>query len=144
MALPVVKISIGVILQRSSVLLTQRDEQAHCGGQWEFPGGKVEANETIQQGLCRELQEELAIGVRAQEPLIQLRHNYGDRIIHCYVWTVCRYSGKPRPQEGQQMRWLAIDELSQLVMPAANQSIVALLLQSSHSAAEELTEGQLI
>ncbi len=60
------------------ILVTKRPDHVHQGGLWEFPGGKLESGESPEQGLARELEEELGIQVRSSRPLIRIHHDYGD------------------------------------------------------------------
>ena len=94
------------------------------GGLWEFPGGKVEVDETIQQALVRELKEELDIIAECFEPLVVIEHDYGDKIVRLDVWLVTQFDGVPVGCEGQQVKWSTIDELTRYEFPAANKKII--------------------
>ena len=111
------------------ILLAKRADQQHQGGLWEFPGGKVEAGETVPQALNRELQEEVAISVSQSSPLMQLEYAYPEKTVLLDIWLVTEFSGEPHGREGQPLRWVAIDELSSIEFPDANQPIVERLLQ---------------
>jgi 8-oxo-dGTP diphosphatase len=91
------------------VLVSQRPGHVHQGGLWEFPGGKLEAGETAETGLKRELHEELGITVQAARPLIRVYHAYPDKPVLLDVWRVTRYSGEPAGLEGQPIDWVAVD-----------------------------------
>lgn len=110
----------------SQILITQRAKDAHQGGLWEFPGGKVEASETVQQALGRELEEELGITIEQEtlEPLIQIRHDYPDKHVLLDVWFVDDFSGEPYGREGQPLQWVGADELHTYAFPAANLPII--------------------
>ena len=118
-------VAVGVIRNADGeILVTRRDDAAHQGGLWEFPGGKVEPGETVQQALLRELQEELDIEVRRAEPLIRIEHAYPDLLVLLDVWNVHEFSGVPASCEGQPLQWLAPDRLAQLRFPDANLPII--------------------
>jgi 8-oxo-dGTP diphosphatase len=122
----IVHVAVGVIRNElGEILVAHRHHHRHQGGLWEFPGGKVEAGETVEQALQRELREELAINVEQACPLIQIGHDYGDKKVFLDVWRVDRFSGQPHGLEGQPIRWVAADALPQLEFPAANRPIVA-------------------
>lgn len=106
------------------VLLARRPDHLHQGGLWEFPGGKVEPGESLEQALARELQEELGILPRRSRPLIRIRHAYPDRRVELDVWRVDTFSGEPHGLEGQPVEWVAPEALPEREFPAANRPIV--------------------
>ncbi|MFD1215297.1 8-oxo-dGTP diphosphatase MutT [Microbulbifer celer] len=120
-----VHVAVGVILGADSrILLAKRPDHLHMGGRWEFPGGKVEPEETIQQAMSRELREELAIDVVSMEKLIEVRHDYGDKQVFLDTWCVTEFSGEPAGVEGQQLAWVSASALADYHFPDANQPIV--------------------
>jgi 8-oxo-dGTP diphosphatase len=106
------------------VLLAQRAADAHQGGLWEFPGGKVEPGESAGEALRRELREEIAVEVRAHRPLIRVRHAYADRTVVLDVHRVTAYAGEATGLEGQPLAWVDPAELDRYPMPAADRPIV--------------------
>ena len=106
------------------VLLSKRPAHVHQGGLWEFPGGKLEERENIEQGLRRELQEELGITPARARPLIRVAHDYPDKSVLLDVWRIDRINGIPRGREGQPVEWVPVDELPRYAFPAANRPIV--------------------
>ena len=125
-----IHVAVGVILGTDGrILLAKRPDHLHMGGRWEFPGGKVEDDESIQQAMTRELKEELDIEVKAMEPLIEVRHDYGDKQVFLDTWFVTRFSGKEHGVEGQELAWVAVSELPDFRFPDANQPIVEALLE---------------
>jgi len=120
-----VHIAIGVIRNNEgAVLIALRPTESHQGGLWEFPGGKVELGESVQDALVRELQEELAITPTRMTPLIQIRHDYVDKSVLLSAWEVSCFEGEPCGNEGQPIRWVASQDLSEFEFPAANQPII--------------------
>ena len=107
------------------VLIARRADTQHQGGLWEFPGGKVEAGETVEAALSRELQEELGITVNAARPLIKVQHDYPDKQVLLDVWEVSSFTGEPHGVEGQPLAWVSPRDLAEYEFPAANQAIVA-------------------
>jgi 8-oxo-dGTP diphosphatase len=119
-------VAVGVVRdQDGNILLTQRAKHAHQGGLWEFPGGKLEANETVMQALQRELHEEVGITVQVAKPLIKIKHCYPDLQVLLDVWQVNHFQGRATACEGQAMRWVAPKHLSQFQFPVANVPIIA-------------------
>lgn len=113
---------------RGQVLLAMRPQHLHQGGLWEFPGGKVDEGEAPYAALQRELNEELAIQVSRAEPFLQLHHDYPDKSVFLDIWQVWEFTGTPRGNEGQLLRWVARGELAGYAFPAANGPIVDALL----------------
>lgn len=115
------------------VLLSRRHEHSHQGGLWEFPGGKLEADEPVAAGLARELHEELGVELRASRPLIRVVHHYDDRSVMLDVHRVTDWDGEAVGREGQPLAWVKIDDLQNYPMPAADVPIVtALQLPSTY------------
>ncbi len=106
------------------VLITRRAEDAHQGGLWEFPGGKLEAGEDVRAALQRELAEEVGIHITRARPLIRVRHDYPDKSVLLDVWRVDAFAGEAHGREGQPLRWVAPEALDGLAFPAANAPIV--------------------
>ena len=89
-----VHVAVAAIVDEDSrVLLTRRHACAHQGGLWEFPGGKVEPQETIEQALARELNEELGIRPLRMRPLIRIAHDYSDKCVLLDTWRVDEFAG---------------------------------------------------
>lgn len=112
---------------QGQVLLQQRAEGTHQGGLWEFPGGKREANETLEQTLVREIHEELGIDVANSRRLIRVRHDYGDRQVMLEVYRVTAWSGTVQARENQPLDWVSPGQLASYPMPAADRPIVTAL-----------------
>jgi 8-oxo-dGTP diphosphatase len=120
-----IHVAVGVIKNANNeILLALRPQSAHQGGLWEFPGGKVEPQETVQQALVRELQEEVAIVATGLKPLMDIRHDYSDKSVHLDVWWVDAFEGEPHGREGQPLEWVAASALTEKQFPAANKAIV--------------------
>ena len=107
-----------------SILIARRADTQHQGGLWEFPGGKVEAGESVEAALARELKEELGITVEVARPLIKVQHDYPDKQVLLDVWEVSAFSGEPHGVEGQPLAWVSQRELVDYRFPDANQPIV--------------------
>ncbi len=118
-------VAVGVIKNSAGeILISQRPGNVHQGGLWEFPGGKVETDESVVDALRRELLEELNITVERSEPLLKIHHHYHDLSVLLDVWTVEMFSGQAEGREGQAIRWVKASELNHYDFPAANASII--------------------
>lgn len=115
-----------VIEEHDRFLLTRRVAGVHLAGLWEFPGGKIDPDETHAAALRRELREELDVEVDVGELVLHTRHAYPDVTLVLYFYR-CRLMGTPRPQLGQQMQWVPRAELPSLGLPPADGELVELL-----------------
>lgn len=120
----IVHVAVGVIIKDDLFFMTKRLAHVHLGGKWEFPGGKVENSETVAMALHRELKEEIAIDILACQPLIEIKHDYGDKKVFLEVFLVDNFQGEPKAQEGQQEGWFTLAQLQQLELPEANKAIL--------------------
>ena len=121
----VVHVAVAVIQNtEGQILITRRADDAHQGGLWEFPGGKVEVGEQVADALDRELQEELGIRVDRATPMLEVRHDYSDKSVCLDVWLVNRFSGEATGLEGQPLCWCSPQDLHNYAFPAANTPIV--------------------
>lgn len=110
-----------------ALLLSRRPQHLHKGGLWEFPGGKIEVGEAPEQALARELQEELAIGFGRCKLFRQVDFDYPEKSVSLRFFHVYEVSGTVTANEGQQWRWVPLQELSAYPFPEANQPIVEAL-----------------
>ena len=119
------QVVVGIIFNsQQEIFIAKRPPDKYKGGLWEFPGGKVEKNETILQALQRELKEEIGIDVLDAKPWLITNHDYGDRFVILNVWTVTDFIGQPHGREGQQISWVSKHSLSQLEFPEGNTEII--------------------
>ena len=127
----VVVVAVGVLIDDDGrVLVSRRAADAHQGGLWEFPGGKVEVDESVPDALSRELREELGIQIGASEPLMTIEHDYGDKKVQLDVHRIKSWQGEARGLEGQPLAWQLPVDLSQWSFPAANTLILARLCET--------------
>ena len=122
-------VAVALIDADGRVLLSRRPEGKPMAGLWEFPGGKVEASETPEAALIRELAEELGIDVSESclAPFTFASHGYDDFHLLMPLY-VCRvWDGIVRPREGQQTKWVRPNSLRDYAMPAADKPLVAML-----------------
>jgi 8-oxo-dGTP diphosphatase len=124
---PVVEVTAAVIERRERFLVTRRDPAKHLGGLWEFPGGKREPDESLEECLTREIREELGVRVRVGTRLAIVPWTYPERRVLLHFFR-CRI-GRARVEgrEGQPWRWVTPAELESLPMPPADADVVARL-----------------
>ena len=116
------------------VLLAQRPAGKSLAGLWEFPGGKLEANETPEAALIRELHEELAIEVRAADlhPLTFASHDYGDKHLLMPLYLCRLWAGEPVGREGQALAWVKPACLARYPMPPADEPLIPVVAKYAH------------
>lgn len=120
-----IDVAVGVIYDpRGRVLVNQRPAGKPFAGQWEFPGGKLQHDETPDQALLRELREELGIVVASQRPLISLTYRYPDIAVRLHAREVLAYEGTPQGREGQLLRWVEPAQLRHIDLLSGNVAII--------------------
>ncbi|MEA3094996.1 MAG: 8-oxo-dGTP diphosphatase [Caballeronia sp.] len=116
----VTDVAVGVLVQPDGrYLLAQRPEGKPYEGYWEFPGGKLEAGESVEAALARELHEELGIDVTACERWRTLEHDYPHAYVRLYFCKVTAWSGEPVGREGQALAWQHLPADVTPLLPAA-------------------------
>jgi 8-oxo-dGTP diphosphatase len=111
------------------ILLAQRPEGKSLAGLWEFPGGKVEAGETPEETLIRELEEELGIVTKAAclAPLTFASHSYETFHLLMPLYVCRRFEGIPTGREGQEIKWVRPAALRDYPMPPADEPLIPIL-----------------
>ena len=122
-----IEVAAGLVFRGGKLLITQRHQNSHLGGLWEFPGGKRKAGETFEQCLVRELKEELGVTVAVGELLEEITHAYPEKTVHL-KFLVCRLvEGEPAPLDCAAVKWVGCEELAHHEFPAADAKLLAIL-----------------
>lgn len=136
-SIPHKKVAVAVIGNKNNeILIAKRLPGGSLGGMWEFPGGKIEADETVVECIIREIQEELAITIEVKKHLISIEHTYKDFHITLIAYLCCipplpqgvaRQNREPVPLACSEIRWVKLDLLDRYEFPAANRQIIEAL-----------------
>jgi len=121
--------AVALIDPDGRVLLAQRPDGKSMAGLWEFPGGKVEPGERPETALIRELDEELGIGTweSCLAPLTFASHAYEGFHLLMPLFACRKWTGQPRPKEGQTLKWVRPRDMRAYPMPPADLPLIAVL-----------------
>jgi 8-oxo-dGTP diphosphatase len=123
------EVAVGVLRRNDKILICQRKKGARYELKWEFPGGKVEAGETTEQCLRRELFEELSIQIHSIERIRIEAAFYEDggmfNVAYCFI---SGFRGEPQNNVFEQIRWVPLEELKHMDLLDGNKPFVAQLL----------------
>jgi 8-oxo-dGTP diphosphatase/A/G-specific adenine glycosylase len=121
--------AIAVVFRGSKILLCQRKDDDAFGGYWEFPGGKLEPGETLEQCLSRELREEINIEARPARALPVIEHDYPHLLVRLHPFLCEHVAGEPALIECQHAIWINPAELRNYRLPPANQQLIEQVIQ---------------
>ena len=122
-------VACALVDEDNRVLIARRPLDKHMGGLWEFPGGKVESDETPEEAIIRELAEELGIDVTQSclAPLTFASHDYDQFHLLMPLYVCRQWDGEVEGQEGQELAWVRPNRLSGYEMPPADEPLKAML-----------------
>jgi 8-oxo-dGTP diphosphatase len=119
-----IPVVVGMLVRDGKVLVAERPLDKPYSGYWEFPGGKIEADESPADALKRELHEELGIDVVSSESLLEHQHVYPDKTVYLHILLVTQFKGEPHSNENQQLRWVTLTEIQTLRILEGNWPII--------------------
>ena len=119
-------VSIALINNYDQVLIAKRANNKHLAGFWEFPGGKVEKDETPENALIREVKEELNVDINNKciAPLSFSEFDYKNFHLLLLLYICRRWEGKPLPMEENELKWVKPSMLRKYKMPPADDSLI--------------------
>ena len=118
-------IAIGILRNaKNEVLLGKRMKGKNLKGYWEFPGGKIKPNETPEEALFREFQEELGVEIGRSKKMESISYQYDQYDVLLMPFKIIDYIGNPAGLEGQELMWCATDQLKEIEILPADQSLV--------------------
>ncbi len=132
--LPHKQIGVAVITDdQGRILIDRRKQEGLLGGLWEFPGGKIEPNEGVEECVSREIKEELGIEIEVGTRLITIEHAYTHFKVTLNVFNCKHLSGEPQPLESDEVKWVTLDEIDQYPFPKANSQIIDAIRRQAES-----------
>lgn len=123
----VIEVAAGLIHREGCYLIARRKPGVHLAGFWEFPGGKREPGETLEECLQRELFEELSIRVDAPVPFRIVRHDYLETTVELHFFRCAIEEGQAAPLDCAEIRWVHPEDLANFKFPPADQVIIDVL-----------------
>ncbi|HEX4045273.1 MAG TPA: NUDIX domain-containing protein [Gammaproteobacteria bacterium] len=120
-----IRVAVGILTRADTILVAQRPPNKPYSGYWEFPGGKIEAAESGETAVKRELAEELGIHVTAAALCFTHTHAYPDKTVLLEIWRITAFSGEPEGKENQAVRWVSWPEMLALRLLEGNQVIMS-------------------
>ena len=126
-----ITVTAAIIWQDGKVLITKRPEGTHLEGLWEFPGGKKEVNETLEECITREIREELGVQVIPEKLLLTVRHEYETKIVDLHIFECALIDGTPVPMEGQDMKWVRPCDMSGYTFPPPDIEFISRMQKNS-------------
>ena len=118
--------SVALINSDNQILIAQRPKEKHLSGLWEFPGGKVEKNESPDNTLIRELKEELNVNINQKcvAPLTFSEFDYKEFNLLLLLYVCRRWDGDPESMENNPIKWVKSNKLREYKMPPADDSLI--------------------
>ncbi|MCX7125673.1 MAG: 8-oxo-dGTP diphosphatase MutT [Gammaproteobacteria bacterium] len=126
----ILNVVVGILFNKNNhVLISLRPPHVVQPGVWEFPGGKVEENESLENALIREYQEEIGITVLRAEFFLEIKKNLPDKQLILHTFKILEFSGEPKGCENQEIRFVPVNTLKNYTFPDANSEIIKVLIK---------------
>ena len=127
----VIEVAAGLVYREGRYLIARRKPGVHLGGFWEFPGGKREPGETLEECLRRELFEELGIRIDVPTPFQVIRHEYTEKTVELHFFHCKIKTGQATALDCAEIRWVSPHELGNFEFPPADRPIIEALQRQS-------------
>jgi mutator protein MutT len=131
-----VQVAAGIISHEGKYLIAKRKAGTHLAGLWEFPGGKRESGESLEECLRRELKEELGIQILTTTPFRVVRHEYPDKRVEIYFFFCSSHHGQPQALGCDDIRWVGPHDFHNYEFPPADEPLLQVLTRTQRE-----TEG---
>jgi len=122
-----IQVAAGLILREGRYLIARRKVGVHLGGLWEFPGGKCEPGESLEDCLRRELREELGIEITTPVPFRVTRHEYPEKTVELHFFRCSILDGQAQALDCEDLCWVIPEQLTKFEFPPADQPLIQAL-----------------
>lgn len=122
-----IQVAAGLIVNGGRYLITRRKAGVHLGGFWEFPGGKREPGESLEDCLRREVREELGVEITDPTLFRVIRHDYPEKSVELHFFRCSILEGQARPLGCDDFRWVAPEYLASVELPPADRPLIEAL-----------------
>jgi len=136
------QIAVGIIVnEKDEILISLRPQESMLGGLWEFPGGKQEIGETLDETLRRELKEELDVETEIFEKFKELKHAYSHFKITMHAFWCKIKNGNPKPRSSDKLEWVNLSNIDHFPFPKANKNIINDLLSLEEQSLQKFVDN---
>ena len=125
-----VEVVAAIVRRNGKILITRRLDHVHLGGLWEFPGGKVEGEESLEGALLREILEELGIGIAVGPEIFTIEHDYPSKSVRLHFFDCTVIQGEPQALDVSDLRWVTPSQLADFEFPPADAKLIQKLMTS--------------
>jgi mutator protein MutT len=126
----IVPVVAAIIRRDEQILITRRFDHVHLPGLWEFPGGKVEINESLAAALEREIFEELGVRIQVEDEYFTTDYDYSTKTVRLHFFNCSILEGTPQAIEVADLRWVHPAELGDFKFPPADAQLIEMLRSS--------------
>jgi len=120
-------VTAGLIWKQGRVLIAKRPEGSQNEGFWEFPGGKQEKDESLEDCLEREIEEELGVRIKPVAELLTVEHDYGTKVVSLHVFHCTDLKGEPKSLQAQDLKWVAPSHFERYTFLPPDKKVVEFL-----------------
>lgn len=121
-----IEVACALLIDKNKILITQNGETSDHAFQWEFPGGKIKAEETAEEGMIREIREELELDVEVIDSLVPLEYDYGLKKVKLLPFVCKITSGDMRLNAHVDHKWVRFEELNTVDFSEADKKMISL------------------
>jgi 8-oxo-dGTP diphosphatase len=123
-----IEVVAAIVRRHGKILITRRLDHVHLAGLWEFPGGKVEAGESLEGALLREILEELGMEIAVGPEIFTIEHDYPTKSVRLHFFNCTVVQGEPQPLDVSDLQWVTPPQLAEFEFPPADAELIQKLI----------------